>query len=322
MQDPKAIRCLKAKKKAPAKLYRYFSNIEYAIDAISTDQLYLSLSDSFNDPFDCKIVNNGEVFDINSGGDIDIVLPFVSNILLSCSEFFVPFFEKYCYEEMEAQFIKSLNGKKQIKPQEFISFVHQYSAWEKPLVDFEELLRTSYIKTQPVISITKRVACFSEVNDSLLMWSYYANSHQGVCLEYSPYSLDMENPYYKSLFDGIGKVYYSQHQYNNPKRFCSPDDLDGIFFNKALCWAHEQEWRLVLWDNIEKVSFPCLSGIYLGAQFRAHAVSTDHNNVFVRLLQSALNREKRVPIYEAKLRNDEYQISFDAIVRKEDINET
>lgn len=321
MQGTKSIRCLKAKKKATVKLYRYFSNIAYAIDAIRTDQLYLSLSDSFNDPFDCKVVNNGEVLDANCSGDIGTVLPMVSNILLSCPEFFVPFLSQYNYEEMEEQFVKNLNGKERISPQDFISFVHQYSAWEQSLDDFKELIRKSFIEKQPVVSISKRVACFSEVNDSILMWAYYANCHKGVCLEYTPYALDMTNPYYKSLFDGIGKVYYSQYQYNNPQKIYSPDELGDIFFNKAQCWAHEQEWRLVLWDNIEKVSFPCLSGIYLGARFREDTVSLERNNLFVQLLQSAFDREKRVPIYEAKLKNDEYQLFFDEIVRKEDVCE-
>ena len=321
MQEIKPIHCLKAKKKAIVKLYRYYSNIEYAIDAISTDQLYLPLSDSFNDPFDCKVVNNGEVLDANLSGDIDIVLPMVSNILLSCPEFFVPFLRQYNFEEMEKQFVKKLNGEKLISPQDVISFVHKYSAWEQPLDDFIELIKKSYIKQKPVVSISKRVACFSEVNDSILMWAYYANCHKGVCLEYTPYALDMTNPDYKSLFDGIGKVYYSQHQYNNSQMLYSPDNLDDIFFNKAQCWAHEQEWRLVLWDNIEKVSFPCLSGIYLGARFREATALSERNNIFARLLKSAFARERQVPIYEAKLKNDEYQLFFDEIVGKEDIDE-
>lgn len=178
MQESTAIRCLKANKKATVKLYRYFSNIAYAMDAIRTDQLYLSLSDSFNDPFDCKVVNSGEALDANYSGDIGTVLPMVSNILLSCPEFFVPFLSRYNYEEMEEQFIKNLNGKVRISPQDFISFVHQYSAWEQPLDDFKELLTKSFIKRQPVVSVTKRVACFSEVNDSILMWAYYANCHK------------------------------------------------------------------------------------------------------------------------------------------------
>jgi len=49
-------------KKPVVKLYRYFSNIKYALQEIQSGEIYLTLSDSFNDPFDCKIVNDGSVF--------------------------------------------------------------------------------------------------------------------------------------------------------------------------------------------------------------------------------------------------------------------
>ena len=33
------------------------------------------------------------------------------------------------------------------------------------------------------------VSCFSEVNDSIVIWSHYANNHKGFCLEYDFKSL-------------------------------------------------------------------------------------------------------------------------------------
>ena len=37
-------------KKPVVKLYRYFSNIKYALQEIKSAEIYLTLSDSFNDP--------------------------------------------------------------------------------------------------------------------------------------------------------------------------------------------------------------------------------------------------------------------------------
>ncbi len=75
------------------KLYKYYSNIEYATEAIKNDEIYFSLSDSFNDIYDCKIVNAGEVLDVNLEGDIDIILTVVDKILLKCEGFFIDFID-------------------------------------------------------------------------------------------------------------------------------------------------------------------------------------------------------------------------------------
>ena len=49
------LKCINAEKYPNIKLYRYFGNVDYAIKAIAEDALYFSMSDTFNDPFDCMI---------------------------------------------------------------------------------------------------------------------------------------------------------------------------------------------------------------------------------------------------------------------------
>ena len=47
---------------------------------------------------------------------------------------------------------------------------------------------------EEAIERTKKDAlatCFSKRNDSILMWSHYADSHKGVCFEF-----DYESPYF------------------------------------------------------------------------------------------------------------------------------
>ena len=178
-------------------------------------------------------------------------------------------------------------------------------------MNFFKLLKDSYIKRNPVISIGKRVACFSEVNDSILMWAYYADGHKGVCLEYTPSELDLDNPEYEAIFNGLRKVYYSETQYNKMDFIHSENDVNSLFFNKALCWAHEQEWRLVLEKNIKKVNFPCLTGVYLGANFRETHGSVSGD--VVNLIGAVIKKDKEIPIFEAKLDNDRYRLNFERI---------
>jgi Protein of unknown function (DUF2971) len=91
-----------------------------------------------------------------------------------------------------------------------------------------------------------RVGCFSETNDSIVMWSHYADHHRGICIEYEtrrlsfPGGLGFLHPvnYHPDLFDATG---YFQ---------CSPSDSNNLMLTIAAChkapeWAYEREWRLV-----------------------------------------------------------------------------
>lgn len=301
-------------KKPVVKLYRYFSNIKYALQEIQSGEIYLTLSDSFNDPFDCKIVNDGSVFLANQKGKVKLILSFTNKILLKCKDFIESFFLEYDFDVMENAFIDSLNGKMETTPFDYLNFVHNYCNRKDTFKNFIERLKESYIQNQPIVSVCKRVACFSEVNNSILMWSYYANKHKGICLEYTPTELDLEDEYQLSLFNGLQKVFYSENQYNQSKFFYSMDDINNVFFNKAQCWAHEQEWRLVLSKNRKKIKFPCLTGIYLGANFRNEYVTLSNDNYFIKVIKCACKPDNKLSVFEAKLNNKKYQIDFEEII--------
>lgn len=307
------LKCITAEKKPNIKLYRYFRNIDYAIKAITEDTLYFSLSDTFNDPFDCKIVNDGLVFDANEKDCVKNVLQFANEILLNCIDFVVHFFKKYDFDQMQLDFKNRIGARRKTTPYEYFEFVYSFSEWNDTYENFLKLLKNSFVKKQPVVSIGRRVACFSEVNDSILMWAYYADGHKGVCLEYTPTELDFDIPEYEAIFKGLRKVYYSETQYNKTEYIHSENDVNSVFFNKALCWAHEQEWRLVLEKDIDKVKFPCLTGVYLGANFRQTYVNGSHSNDFVNLIKSVMESKRKIQVYEAKLDNDRYRLNFEKI---------
>ena len=135
--------------------------------------------------------------------------------------------------------------------------------------------------------------------------------HHTLSLEYTPSDLDLDNPEYEAIFNGLRKVYYSETQYNKMEFIHSENDINSLFFNKALCWAHEQEWRLVLEKDIKKVKFPCLTGVYLGANFRETHGSSSGDAV--NLIRTVIQKNKEIPIFEAKLDNNRYQLNFERI---------
>ena len=108
-------------------------------------------------------------------------------------------------------------------------------------------------------------------------------------------------------------LYYSDTQYNKMEFIHSENDINSLFFNKALCWAHEQEWRLVLEKDIKKVQFPCLTGVYLGANFRQTYANCSQSNNFVDLIRTVMHSDRQIQVFEAKLDNDRYRLNFEKI---------
>ncbi|MBX9615929.1 MAG: DUF2971 domain-containing protein [Caulobacteraceae bacterium] len=84
------------------------------------------------------------------------------------------------------------------------------------------------------------VCCLSGVNDQVLMWSHYADSHAGLCLRFKtrPLSADIPDPAYRVSYAADRPVV---------NRAAAPDDYAGLFdalLVKADFWAYEQEHRL------------------------------------------------------------------------------
>ena len=310
-------RFINSEKKPLVKLYRYFSNIEYALKEIESGEIFLTYSHTFNDPFDCRIVNDGYTFNKNFSGDKEYVMFFVNGILLHCQEFIELFFADYDFDTMESEFKESVKDVTEITVLDYVAFVYKYANIKQSFDDFWDLLKDAYIKSEPLVSIPKKIACFSEINNSILMWSYYANKHTGICLEYTPTELNLENEEEKLIFESLQKVFYSENQYNQNKYFTSGADIYDIFFNKAQCWAHEQEWRIVLENDEDTLKIPCLTGIYLGVNFRNTYASLLKDNYFVKVIKSAIKHNPRIPVYEAKLNGEKYQIDFDVLLSPE-----
>lgn len=103
-----------------------------------------------------------------------------------------------------------------------------------------------------------RVVCLSEVYDSILMWSHYAQNHTGFCIEYD---FEENNMFYKRLYP----VKYTKDRYAISKADMSNSNTRWIY--KTICsksdvWSYEKEWRIVS-ANFEKMGLKKLEGKYV-----------------------------------------------------------
>lgn len=128
----------------------------------------------------------------------------------------------------------------------------------------------------------KGIACFSARKDDLLMWSHYAEGHQGYCLEFD------------TSFDPFNKAFPVNYMINKPRvnilrvlqnrqHFLIP-----LIFSKAKCWQYEKEWRIFhnAGPGPFRFAHGCLTAIYFGAKM------TDKN-------KCGIKRALNVPSYYA-----------------------
>lgn len=186
------------------KLYMYKPPNAYTLDILINNRLWAAKPERFNDPFDC---------------DLEIAKGVTAEDILAgmCKRGD----GEQAIEKYKAQYIDA-DGKLILKEQKRVN---------KEIQNFIEENRNS------------GVVCLSEVCDSILMWSHYAQSHMGICLEFI-----------RARNNDLGKEKCLPIKYkrNYPKIDLGQmlDTQDGrtmelLMGTKSCEWSYEKEWRLI-----------------------------------------------------------------------------
>ncbi len=132
------------------------------------------------------------------------------------------------------------------------------------------------------------IFCLSEVNDNPLMWSHYADSHKGVCIEYSIsddrlFGCDLIPVHYAKSYPKLSSADY-------------PDDayIQKYLSTKSDHWEYEREWRII-YDKLGVQIAPPedLTAVILGCEIS----SDDLGQIF----QAVRSRSERTEVYKASL---------------------
>ncbi|MCQ2191423.1 MAG: DUF2971 domain-containing protein [Paludibacteraceae bacterium] len=226
----------------PSRLYKYRTCIDKHIDAFIKDEVWMSTSDLFNDPFDTLLQINEQ--EINESfaifNDKDKLTSFLDSIAMG--------------DKMPVVISEMLTDKSIIK-EHVNDLLKDLHINENGL---QELKLTTYIisKVLPtVIQHLSTTVCFSEDVNSILMWSHYSCNHTGFALGYDLSHFLSPNTNNIGLFPMI----YSPNRYNATNFFYywfgklfnlplkNQDILSSIKIQlyKAKEWEYEKEWRLI-----------------------------------------------------------------------------
>lgn len=167
-----------------------------------------------------------------------------------------------------------------------------------------------------------KVVCFSTTLDSILMWSHYANSHQGVCLEYQiPYRTDASDEINKLTHVDYVKIRPSLTQLEWIKFLGYVNFFDDDLFSetefielrrriilmKSKQWEYEKEWRWVDVNNaVNGYSILPLKVKSITVGERACAET-------IELCKEVSSAVQGVEVYKVKLSGTQFKFEREAI---------
>lgn len=164
------------------------------------------------------------------------------------------------------------------------------------------------------------ILCLTEKNNNLLMWSHYAESHKGICVEF-----DTSNPFFNQKRSDKDDLYHLRKiDYRSTRPLLTLTKMSAVdcFLTKSNHWEYEQEWRMVvpLADadkqlplpsqeiiHLFKVPSTAIKAVYLGSQ-----ISTDLTSSVIKALGGNSDLH-HVSLYASQVSKSEYKLDFHKI---------
>lgn len=304
-------------------LYKYCS-IDSAIKILNSSSILLNEPANFNDPFDSafavdksnidkakKLMVNYYIFleldkltkrkDLSLNGSQKVLLATVSKEINACKMMII----KSKSYTMMPLFNKAFDW-----------FLKKNPAANNAITKAMNDLDAVIAKTLDEIRAMARITCFSKRNDSILMWSHYASSHEGVCIEFeNDKDIFKEVKYQKrkaklDLFEVAQRIL----AYNFIGK---PVELEGKiankilnpFFIKSTDWSYEEEVRCVLSRNETNINNLELKDDILFLKLKIKRIfigSKAKKEELTDLI--CLAEDKDIPIVYMKESEDEFRI--------------
>lgn len=311
-----------SKAECPDKMYKYFGNLKYAFDSIKDDSIHFDSVNSFNDPFECYskllyisdpqyfnmisfyvlknvLIDNEEdihrtelknkIKEIRSFEIYNVIL----NYLNTNSDFIEQEASEFPYEKSKhdlfvylCKYVKD-SSESVLRMRKDIIINYFCEKWNlqnfsQRMIDKLTQNYSGYVKMQ---DHGIKVSCFSERNDSILMWAYYANSHKGICVEY-----DFSD---KEIKQKVGCVAYEKKRNFNSNNW---------YKLKSNCWRHEKEWRMAQIPPLLDTKI-IVKNVYFGVNY-----DYANDEYYHQIVKCA--KYRGIGMYRAVQSQNNYEIDF------------
>ena len=187
--------------------------------------LYFGSPAKFNDPYDCAISPN-------------IARPTDAEVTRYLEEYHGS--REFSIEEIRARRRLTVDEVRDAM------WIAASASYEKGVSDFIQ---------------SRGIACFSEINDDLLMWSHYGGRYRGIGLEFDariePFSRARSVQYVEAFPElSMGQVLFGG----------ASSAIENLYWTKSVSWRYEREWRALHLVGGTKFIYPAeaLTGVYFG----------------------------------------------------------
>lgn len=186
----------------PDRIYKYESCTLRSLRNLKNQAIYFGAPSNFNDPYDCALDPRIRVPEEDDLAEL-------RQALLATGD---------APEEIKAELEKIEDGELRA-----LLLNRSQEILEKHAQEFLD---------------QRGVACFSEINDDLLMWSHYADRYTGYCLgfntRYDPFSRIQKVEYFDAMpeIDAVSSMIRNEFS-----------QMLQLFLTKSSSWAYEREWR-------------------------------------------------------------------------------
>lgn len=229
------------------KLYRYqpysAQYIQYVNDLIINNRIYYSNPLQFNDPFDCKLY--GIRFSEES-------------------------IERYLRERMklQMQFVDMTIPPEMRRPssEQLTALLDTtiQKNWVKTIEECARVIQDLHEQVENEIG----VLCLSSDPLNILMYSHYADSHQGICLEFNLEKDNIFNPERVRYVKNFPRLEFGlSYEINYALAV-------ALISTKSIDWAYEKEYRSLRGGGAGVIEIPdnYLSGIIFGCAAKDETV--------------------------------------------------
>ncbi len=177
-----------------------------------------------------------------------------------------------------------------------------------------EIRDTIYVPTFKSFLSKMTISCFSASGwDNQLMWSHYANSYSGICIEYD----------FANIEDFIGFIYPVEYTTNRPtlslqnlgfkkfnltsKEIIEYCDVDmnailSYLLVKTTCWKYEKEWRII---NVGEPNTP----LFVKLPFIKSITFGINIDPICKHYLWDVCKEKEIDCYDISLNSENFELS-------------
>ena len=230
-------------------LFKYMPINANTLGCIIKNEYWFSKPTFFNDPLDCgiQLLNNINQKTLATIIHADITRQELKNKKTNQSQ--------YETTQKLKDFLKKIES-------------NEYTNSDQLYEDFQS------IATQAIENYSRDIQgigilSLSEINDNILMWSHYAEQHQGVCLELerSEDNILSNNNNTLPIRYSIKKplITLSEEVLGDEK--LKKEIKRSLVFTKSVDWSYEREWRVLQTEGntLQNINSP-LKRIYFGVK--------------------------------------------------------